>query len=209
MCKRYSQPQDMRLLSALWRAQGAGVWSGSYNIAPGQPVPVLTEHRGLREIRVMTWDAVTPTVSAEELLAESVSDDLRAATHCVLPAEGFYAWVQDISQPWYFFPPRDGLAMAALSRRSRDAQGKTSESVSLVTAPASEAVIPVADRMPALLQPEELGLWCSAMTKGPALTPLLRPVPANALTAHMVSTHVNNLANTGPACISARSARAY
>lgn len=208
MCKRYSQQKDMHVLAALWRARAEGLWQGSYNIAPGQTVPVLTEHRGVRNLRLMEWGGdVAPTTHAENLVADGAAETLLTLTRCVLPATGFYAWVDDIRQPWYFEPPRDMLAMAGLCRRQRRADGRTVESVSLITTLGNATVLPIANRMPVLLAPEDLGLWFADATPATVWKKLLRPTPEEALTVRMVSTHVNTPGNDGPACISAREQR--
>jgi len=47
--------------------------------------------------------------------------------------------------------------------------------------------------MPVIVAPENYGLWLdTTMSKAEQLTPLLRPYPAAEMTAHPVSSSVNN-----------------
>jgi putative SOS response-associated peptidase YedK len=58
---------------------------------------------------------------------------------------------------------------------------------------------PIHDRMPVILPREEYGSWLDPTAKDVAQ--LLRPFPADAMTAYPVSTHVNNPKHDDPACV--------
>ncbi len=56
--------------------------------------------------------------------------------------------------------------------------------------------------MPVILLPRDCNLWLDpAIQEVDRLQPLLRPYPAEAMTAYPVSTRVNNPANDHPECV--------
>ena len=56
--------------------------------------------------------------------------------------------------------------------------------------------------MPVLLAPADFDRWLDAKAaKAPELQALLRPYPAEAMTAYPVDTHVNNPRHNDTACI--------
>jgi putative SOS response-associated peptidase YedK len=58
------------------------------------------------------------------------------------------------------------------------------------------------DRMPVILPPEEYDLWLDPEFEGKEkLLSMLRPYPADELTAIPVSTIVNSPRNENPACV--------
>jgi len=65
-------------------------------------------------------------------------------------------------------------------------------------------VRPIHDRMPAILAPEQCDLWLDPAEQTPArLAPLLRPLPAEQLTAGRVSQRVNSIAHDDEECLQA------
>jgi putative SOS response-associated peptidase YedK len=70
-----------------------------------------------------------------------------------------------------------------------------------VTTDANATVAPTHDRMPVIVEPANYASWLDATTS--ADSSLLRPYPAEAMTATAVSTYVNNGQHQGPECIAA------
>ncbi len=138
---------------------------------------------------------------------------------CLIPADGFYEWQRSpprtairgggTRQPW-LFGLRDGAPMVfaglwerwtvpegaaltgSLAERS---PGDAVETCTILTAAANKTVAPVHGRMPVILPPDAWDAWLAGEEVP------LEPYPADAMTAHPVSTHVNRPANDDPRCV--------
>jgi putative SOS response-associated peptidase YedK len=81
----------------------------------------------------------------------------------------------------------------------RGHDGEPLDTFSILTTDATATVAPTHDRMPVIVEPTNYATWLDA-TKS-ADGSLLRPYPAEAMTATAVSTYVNNAQHQGPECI--------
>ena len=88
--------------------------------------------------------------------------------------------------------PEGAVLTGSLAERS---PGDAVETCTILTTAANEAVAPVHGRMPAILPPEAWDAWLAGEDVP------LDPYPADAMTAHPVSTHVNRPANDNPRCV--------
>jgi putative SOS response-associated peptidase YedK len=79
--------------------------------------------------------------------------------------------------------------------------GEPVESFTIVTTAAYELMAKYHDRMPVIVHPDDYDLWL----RGDAgeLDVLLKPYPADLLTAALVSARVNNPRNEGPELLAA------
>jgi putative SOS response-associated peptidase YedK len=66
---------------------------------------------------------------------------------------------------------------------------------------ANATVAPTHDRMPVIVEPTDYATWLDATKSADGR--LLRPYPAEAMTATAVSSYVNNAQHQGPECIAA------
>ena len=133
------------------------------------------------------------------------------ARRCLIPADGFYEWARSGKgkQPWLFQPASGrAFAFAGLWERwtvragaplpgsmAEFRPGDEIETCTILTASANALVATVHDRMPVILPPEAYDPWLA----GEAVP--LGPYPAEAMTAHPVSTLVNKAANDEPGCV--------
>jgi len=205
-----------------------------YNAAPGQSLPVITDRdRGaltrLEWGLVPSWaderdghiNARGETVNQKPTFREAftgTSGEL-AAGRCLVPADGFYEWVDegDTSQP-YRVRLRDDrpFAMAGLWSQWRPETTQTGlsafgdgggpadepdivETFTVVTTEPNEVVGDLHHRMAVILSPENETRWLSA-APGDARD-LLEPYPADEMEAYPVSRAVNDPANDSPALV--------
>jgi putative SOS response-associated peptidase YedK len=103
----------------------------------------------------------------------------------------------------YFIQRADGepLAFAGLWEvwRGADRQGEALRSCTIVTTTPNETLAPIHDRMPVILPPTRWEEWLDPTNEDVnTLGKLLVPAPASLLTAHPVSTLVNNVRHDGP-----------
>ena len=82
--------------------------------------------------------------------------------------------------------------------------GETIDSCTLITTHPNELMAEIHDRLPAILPPDDYDLWLDPEFEGKEkLLSLLRPYPAEEMTAYPISTLVNSPRNDVPACIEA------
>jgi putative SOS response-associated peptidase YedK len=128
---------------------------------------------------------------------------------CLIPADGYFEWqvVPDskTKQPWFIaLRDREPMAFAGLWERWRSPEGEELESCSIIVTDANELMRPIHDRMPVILAPGDWDAWLEAVTKNAGgLQSLLKPYPAEGMTAWPVSTMVNSPRNDSVECVEA------
>ncbi|MCU0628375.1 MAG: SOS response-associated peptidase [Methanoregulaceae archaeon] len=180
-----------------------------YNIAPSQPVPVITHPFGsIRECQEMTWGLIPSTskdpthsprpinARAETLHERSTFRPLLSSRRCLIPATGFYEWVRSgkSSIPYYIHCKNGDLfALAGLWDAWKAPDGLFRKTFTIITTRPNPLVARYHDRMPAILLPENEARWLDFMTpSNKELKELLSPYPEEYLTAHRVSLAVND-----------------
>ncbi|SEM84673.1 Putative SOS response-associated peptidase YedK [Nonomuraea pusilla] len=179
--------------------------------------------RAVRQLRVVRWGLVPawakdPSIGSRlinariETVAEKPSyRQAFARRRCLLPADGYFEWMpvdgdKKKKQP-YFIHPADGgvLAMAGLYEfwkdRSRDDDDplKWLVTCTVITTDAEDGLGRIHDRMPMMIEKERWEEWLDpALTDTAQASRLLVPAEPGRLTAHPVSTDVNNVRNNGP-----------
>lgn len=190
-----------------------------YNIAPTQPVVAirLDEH-GERDLTFFHWGLI-PSWSKDIQIgsrminarSETVTEKPSFRTafkrrRCLIPADGFYEWQKqaDGKQPM-FIRPSDGaerpFALAGLWEFWSDPDGGTIQSCTILTTAPNELMAPIHNRMPVIVEPEDFDLWLHPEPDPEQGLHLLRPYPAEKMTAYPVSTLVNNPRNDTAECI--------
>ena len=187
-----------------------------YNVAPGQLVPAIRIANGARELANLRWGLIPHWNSdlahegfvnaRSETVAEKPSfRDAFRSHRCLVPANGFYGWKPGPKrkQPYYFRPTGDGVfACAAIWDSWHGPEGLV-ETVSVLTMPANELVMPMDPRMPVVVGEEHFAAWLDPNDRHPAkLLTLLTPYPAEKMECWPVSTRVNSVANDDPDLIS-------
>ena len=205
-----------------------------YNAAPGQSLPVITD-RDETTVTRMEWglvpswaderdgqinargETVHEKPTFREAFARSEGD--LAAGRCLVPADGFYEWVEEggTSQPYRVRLTGDRpFAMAGLWSQWRpettqtglsafgNGDGPTAEpdiveTFTVVTTEPNSVVGDLHHRMAVILPPEDEQRWLSA-DPGEARD-LLDPYPGAEMEAYPVSPAVGDPANDSPALV--------
>ncbi len=189
-----------------------------YNIAPTQPVlgVRLSTHGQEREFALFRWGLIPSWAKDIKMGArminarsETVAEKpaFRAAfkrRRCLIPASGFYEWqkVNGRKQPMYIHPAGEELfALAGLWEYWLGADGSELETCTILTTTPNEMMAPIHNRMPVIVEPEDFEMWLDPGPRPADGLHLLRPYPANRMTAYPVSTLVNSPANDTANCI--------
>jgi putative SOS response-associated peptidase YedK len=218
MCGRYTHrhtwPEIVALYCLTQPAVAPNDFSARYNIAPTQRALVVRERDGKRQAAMLRWGLIPfwakdakiayKTINARgETVATAPS--FRAAwkaRRCLVPTSGFYEWTKtpDGKQP-YLIGFKDGrlFSFGGLWENWKDpASGETVESYTIITGEPNEVAGKIHNRMPVIVDPADFGRWLTA-AEPPA--DLLRPYPANDMTAYPMSMAVNSPKNDRPELI--------
>lgn len=189
----------------------------SYNIAPSQIVPVITqrgdEGRALEGFKwglVPSW-AKDPKIGYKMINARAEGIETKPSfknalvrRRCLVPVTGFYEWRKldaKNKQPYHIGLPDDGLfALAGLWEYWKSPEGEPLKSFTIITTSANEQMQPLHDRMPVVLEPEDEKEWLDPENRDvTSLVELLRPYP-DELKLYPVSKAVNSPEFDDPSC---------
>ncbi len=219
MCGRFSLGTPAAKLAELFQLDEVPPWTPRYNIAPTQEVlaVVRPQDAPTRSPRLLRWGLIPPwaddprignrliNARAETVATKPAFRRAFKERRCLLLVNGFFEWQRQArrKQPFYICI-RDGrpFAFAGLWEHWQGSEGTTVQSCTILTTTSNELVGGIHHRMPVILSPTDYDRWLDPGIQDPeALQPLLRPYPADEMTAYPVSTRVNNPANDSPDCV--------
>ena len=213
MCGRYVSPDlaeaERYFLVHLLRWK----FERSYNVAPTQQVPVVRMGDGEREGVMLRWGlvpffakGVPPKYSTINATIEKLIDEAswrgpwKRGQRCILPAQGFYEWHvnEDGSKTPFYITCADQpvFGFAGLWDSSRTDDGAALESCTIITMPPNPLLAEihnVKQRMPAILQSQDVDAWLTGSADEARAT--LKPYPADSMVAWPVSRQVNTSRN--------------
>ncbi len=219
MCGRYTQTAKLDdLVDRFGIEEPDFDLAPRYNLAPSQDAPVVgvnPKTPDTRTLRLMRWglvpypakDAAKPIINAraETLAQRPVFRGLLPRRRCLVLADGFYEWHREgrFRTPMRFTLQSGGpFAFAGLWDRWLRPDGTPLYAFTIVTTSPNSLLEPVHNRMPAILLPEDEAKWLDPAFADPAaLSPLLKPYPAELMDGYCVSRAVNSPVNDSSECI--------
>ncbi len=221
MCGRFALTMPSKKVMAQFNIKGEEInLIPRYNIAPSQQVAVVRAKGVMRsELVMMRWGLI-PYWAKEEKVGYKMIN-ARGETidekpsfrgpfkkrRCLIPADGFYEWApipgEKMKQPYFIqLKGKHLFAFAGLWEAwENPATGKVIESCTIITTEANTLLAKIHDRMPAIIRPEQYGLWLAPQDKGSGIKQLLRPYDPFKMTAYPVSGMCNNPKYDAPGCI--------
>lgn len=189
-----------------------------FNIAPSQPVLVIPND-GHKKANFFLWGLIPswakdPAIANRlinargETLAEKPS--FRGSykyKRCLILADGFFEWqVQPgtKSKTPYFIHMKDRqpFAFAGLWDEWQGPDGSQVRTCTIITTSPNNLMMPLHNRMPVIIHQDAYAQWLEKSPQTPEnLQPLIKPYPSDEMTAHPVSTLVNNPANDRAECV--------
>lgn len=229
MCGRYTLTTDDYVsvadaLEARYDAAEAAAWRPRFNVAPTDAVPIL--RAGPEQARVLgrgMWGLVAPrdrdprpaiqiNARAETLGERAMFRHAFARLRVGVVADGFYEWTgtRKARRPIRFHRPDDApFVFAAIAAPWTDpTNGVVHTRFAIVTTTPNAVVAPVHDRMPVILEPEDVDAWIrdsppdvepGAWLDG--LRQVLRPFPDAMLVGTPASPRANDVRNDDAACL--------
>lgn len=211
MCGRFTLHHSAEEIVERFLAELLPHLEPRYNIAPTQPVAVVTQN-GARRLDQYQWGLIPSwakdksighrmiNARAETLAEKPAFRTALQRRRCLIPADGFYEWREaDTPEEGGRTPMhirrRDGglFAFAGLWDEWRDPETqKPLRSCTIITGTPNPLIAPIHDRMPMILRPEDEERWLdTSLTGGESLHSLLAPYPADVLEVYAVSRRVN------------------
>ena len=211
MCGRFALKTPTSELASHFKLDEAVEVSPRYNIAPGTDIPAIRHSpEGKRVMHLLRWGLVPhwakdPSIGAKlsnargETVAEKPSfRDAFKRRRCLVPADGFYEWKAEgrLKQP-YYFSMKDGepFALGGVWESWRAPNGDILRTCCLITTGPNEIMLPVHDRMPVIVSPENFEQW---LTGEPAdAQALVKPYAVDDMQAWTVSRRVSRSSEEG------------
>lgn len=182
----------------------------SWNVAPTDPVYVVAERDGKRQLGSMRWGLIPHwaentrsihiNARSETVATTSAFRDSFARKRCLIPADGFYEWEppeKGRTPHWVYRGDGHPMVFAGIwaSRQEPDS-GAWQRTCSIITQDAEGVISSIHDRMPIALVPEVWEAWLDRDLREPeAALSLLQPIDPDTIMEHVVSRKVNSVKN--------------
>jgi len=215
MCGRYSFFDTDKLYERFDITKGKQKLNDRYNVAPGQLMPVITQHIERNSLATMQWglipgwtrdikDALHLINARSETLNQKPSfrEPLKKQ-RCLVPANGFFEWKKEINGKIpYYIRPKSGqtIALAGLyDKWLNPANNENIYTYTIITTSASKGLSSIHARMPAIIP---LGLesdWLNTAEQDPTtLQQIIKSPSSETMEYFPVSTLVNKPEHDSP-----------
>ena len=211
MCGRFTLTAPGDALAEVFELDEVPEVVPRYNIAPTQPVLVVSARGARRVVEALAWGVLFPAkggrrppllinARAETLGEQPAWREALSERRCLIPADGFYEWhgEGDARQPWHI-ARHDGrpFAFAGLWQPAFGPDGR--RACTIVTTDPLPPVTAIHDRMPRILSRDEHAPWLDPEASREEIARLLLTPPrVDALVVHPVGKAVNSAANDEP-----------
>lgn len=217
MCGRYSLAVDAVMFAKYFNMGIEGLdFYLRYNIAPGQPAPVISSIEGKRGLSNMQWglrpdwlrenrgSKILINARAETLCSKQTFRRSFEHRRCLIPADGYYEWKKNKGgkTPYrIILPDAPVFAFAGIWDYNTDDRGIRKPSFCIITVAASRQIQNIHPRMPAILpDARSMDRWMGTGSPAASLLDILKPYEGR-LDVFPVSTVVNSPRYDGPECI--------
>jgi putative SOS response-associated peptidase YedK len=212
VCGRFSQSERVDRIAELFDAEpDPGLPEGSHNVAPTDPIRIVALADGQRRVLGAGWGlrpfwlerqgprrAGWINARAETALASPAFGPALRRHRCVIPADAFYEWDRSFRPPQpYAIGAASGRMLAFAGLWTGPQRHEPATATILTTGP-NATLAPLHDRMPVILDPDDLEAWLSPEAPVEEVLPFLVPAPDDLLHAWPVSTAVNRVGTDGP-----------
>jgi putative SOS response-associated peptidase YedK len=212
MCTRYVFTDPAEAIRDLFRITAPlPNWPPNYNVAPTHIMPIIRQADGGREIAMAEWGLIpffskdgkrsftTFNARGEELRSKPMYREPFKSRRCVVPATGYIEFTgpkgDKIAR---LFTRTDGkpVALAGLWDRWASAdKSEKKETYTIVTTAPSAFVSRFHDRMPCVLELEDVAAWLSAPPEAAAA--LMQPA-MDVLQERPLGKAINSVKNNRP-----------
>jgi len=212
MCGRYAFTLPPEAIRQLFGVAGGDWVQPRFNLSPSSVNPVIRMNEGVRELAPMKWGlrpfwwdpAKTKNqpfnAQAEGIASKPFFRDAFKHRRCVVPATAYYEWDRAAKPPKPFQLTVDGGApfcFAGLWENWKSPEGEAVQTYTIVTTEPNKLVRNWHNRMPVILDREEIDNWL-AQSDRMLLEAMLDPFPAHRMDSKAVSAKMNSSSYEGP-----------
>lgn len=190
----------------------------SYNVAPTQPslIGSIDEDSGGLELVARRWGLIPHWAKSASMGSRMINARSETASskpafrvafsrrRCVVPVSSFYEWEKIEGEkrklPWRILRVDDEILLFAGLWEPPNEHAPDG-SFTILTTEANAFVAEIHDRMPVILEPEDVARWCDPSADKAAAEDLLRPASDGVLRRHPVSARVNSPRNNDAALV--------
>ncbi|MGD2102416.1 MAG: SOS response-associated peptidase [Acidimicrobiia bacterium] len=215
MCGRFSITGDLDFYAEYFGVDDVVTdpLDKSWNVAPTDPVYVIAERDGHRQLGTMSWGLVphwakdTKSIQinarVETVATTGMFRDSFARKRCLIPADGFYEWEpaeKGRTPHWVYRADGHPMVFAGIWASRHDDETDTwQRTCSIITTDARGVVSNIHDRMPVTLAPDVWESWLDRDLRDPeAALGLIRAIDPDSVMEHTVSRKVNTVRNNTP-----------
>ncbi len=215
MCGRYTITADGQQLAFRFGAEppAAGV-AARYNAAPTQQLPVIVNAEPA-SIQLLTWGLVPAWARGKTDGSRLINARLETAAtrpsfrdawrqrRCLVLADGFYEWQRTArgKVPMRItLKSNEPFAFAGLWDEWHGSGDAALRTFTILTTTPNDLMSPIHTRMPVILRPEQETAWLDTESSQDWQR-VLRPFPADLMTAYPVSSRVNSPRYDDPSLI--------
>ncbi len=212
MCGRFSITGDLDFYAEYFGVDDVLTEQlrASWNVAPTDPIYVIAEREGRRQLGSMRWGLVphwaqdTKSIHinarSETVASTPAFRDSFASRRCLIPADGFYEWEppeEGRTPHWVYRADGHPMVFAGIwASRLDPTTGEWLRTCSIITKDAEGVISSIHERMPVALIPEVWDAWLDRDLRDPeAALGLLQPIDPDTIMEHVVSRKVNTVKN--------------
>jgi putative SOS response-associated peptidase YedK len=221
MCGRFAQFSPLKILLQKFKIDSVSCdFTPSYNVAPTQEVLAIVKQKNKNHLEKQHW-GLAPfwakdisigfrmiNARIETVAIKPAFRDAFKKQRSLVIADGFYEWKGEKgSKEPYFITIASGgpFAFAGLWDTWNKIKGDKEsvyKSCTIITTNASNALIELHDRMPAIILPKFYESWLNPEIQSPKkLEAILRDGITSDMKYYQVSKQVNSVKNNDPACV--------
>lgn len=203
MCGRYSIGNEIQELSEKHQIDMPDGFRPSYNAAPGQQMPVVTNtkpglfsliHWGIQPFWAQNDSKRLINARAETVGEKATFKKSFHQRRCLVAADGYYEWMNSSDGKIPYRITRQDTAAFFLAG-IWDTNQEDQPGYAVITTQASPSIAHIHDRMPVILDDAAVDFWCSDTQDYDGLLDVLRPFEDKKLDAYVVSKKVNRVGN--------------
>jgi putative SOS response-associated peptidase YedK len=212
MCGRFSFSPLVKVIEDRFDVKVDSTYKPRYNSAPTQNLAVISNSDpGI--LSFFKWGLIPfwakdPKIGNRMINAKSETITEKPAfrnafrrKRCLVPTDGFFEWKKTGPKekiPYRILMKDENLfSMAGIWEEWKNPEGAIVRSFSILTVSPNALMQNIHNRMPVILKPEHEKIWLSEVPEETIL-PLLKPYPAELMTAYPISKLVNAPVNDRP-----------
>ncbi len=217
MCGRFVLTSPPDAVRNLFGYDDEATFPPRFNIAPSQPIAVVTLDERQRRLRLMRWGLIPSWVKdprsfallfnarADSVLEKPSFRNAFRRRRCLVPSDGFYEWQTsgDRKRPFFIHPAGGGpVAFAGIWESWTGPNGEELDTVAIITTEANADLRALHDRMPVVIATDAFDMWLDcAHVDAQTAASLLVPSRPGFFAFHEVSQAVSRAASDGPELI--------